>query len=179
MTRRTCSGRADGVDAGHPQLAAVGAHQRGHRADERGLAGAVGPQDGHDLAALGHEVEPGQRLDLAEALGEAPGLDDRCAHRPSSKTEWIALFQILAEQSIPFKVFRSGTFRSRIVDRMAATTPAPLSGRRAQAARNDEVILAAARTVFVADPGAPVSAVAEEAGVGMSACTAATPARRT
>jgi len=43
------------------------------------------------------------------------------------------------------------------------------SGRRAQAARNDEVILAAAREVFVADPGAPVSAVAARAGVGMSA----------
>jgi len=54
---------------------------------------------------------------------------------------------------------------------MAATTPAPspLSGRRAQAARNDQVILEAARSVFVADPGAPVSAVAEAAGVGMSA----------
>ncbi|HET6952883.1 MAG TPA: helix-turn-helix domain-containing protein [Acidimicrobiales bacterium] len=50
---------------------------------------------------------------------------------------------------------------------MAAT--APLSGRKAQAARNDEVILAAARRVFVADPAAPVSAVAQEAGVGMSA----------
>lgn len=45
----------------------------------------------------------------------------------------------------------------------------PLSGRKAQAARNDELILDAARTVFVADPGAPVSAVAEAAGVGMSA----------
>jgi AcrR family transcriptional regulator len=45
----------------------------------------------------------------------------------------------------------------------------PLSGRRAQAARNDERILAAAREVFVADPGAPISAVAERAGVGISA----------
>ncbi|MFC4943997.1 TetR/AcrR family transcriptional regulator [Pseudonocardia sp. GCM10023141] len=48
------------------------------------------------------------------------------------------------------------------------TTP-PLSGRRAQAARNDELILDAARAVFVADPGAPISAVAERAGVGISA----------
>jgi AcrR family transcriptional regulator len=46
---------------------------------------------------------------------------------------------------------------------------APLSGRRAQAARNDEVILSAARTVFLDDPGAPISAVAERAGVGISA----------
>jgi AcrR family transcriptional regulator len=45
----------------------------------------------------------------------------------------------------------------------------PLSGRRAQAARNDRLILAAAREVFVADPDAPISAVAERAGVGISA----------
>ena len=44
-----------------------------------------------------------------------------------------------------------------------------MSGRKAQAARNDGVILQAAREVFIADPGAPVSAVAEAAGVGMSA----------
>ena len=46
---------------------------------------------------------------------------------------------------------------------------APMSGRRAQAARNDRLILEAAREVFVADPGAPISAVAERAGVGISA----------
>ncbi|MBN2624634.1 MAG: TetR/AcrR family transcriptional regulator [Acidimicrobiales bacterium] len=46
---------------------------------------------------------------------------------------------------------------------------APMSGRKAQAARNDDLILDAARAVFVADPGAPVSAVAHAAGVGMSA----------
>ena len=45
----------------------------------------------------------------------------------------------------------------------------PLSGRRAQAARNDELILASARAVFAADPAAPISAVAEHAGVGISA----------
>ena len=50
------------------------------------------------------------------------------------------------------------------------TEPAsrPLSGRRAQAARNDELILQAARAVFVSDPSAPISAVAERAGVGIS-----------
>lgn len=46
---------------------------------------------------------------------------------------------------------------------------APLSGRRAQASRNDRVILEAARAVFVADPSAPIAAVAKRAGVGMSA----------
>jgi AcrR family transcriptional regulator len=50
-----------------------------------------------------------------------------------------------------------------------APTTAPLSGRRAQAARNDQRILEAARAVFIADPGAPIAAVAEHAGVGMSA----------
>jgi AcrR family transcriptional regulator len=45
----------------------------------------------------------------------------------------------------------------------------PLSGRRAEAARNDRRILEAARVVFVADPGAPIAAVAARAGVGISA----------
>jgi AcrR family transcriptional regulator len=43
-----------------------------------------------------------------------------------------------------------------------------LTGRRAEAARNDKAILASARAVFVANPDAPVSAVAEHAGVGIS-----------
>src|SRR5947209_15009797 len=45
----------------------------------------------------------------------------------------------------------------------------PLNGRRAQAARNDERILEAARDVFVANPEAPIAAVADRAGVGISA----------
>jgi AcrR family transcriptional regulator len=44
-----------------------------------------------------------------------------------------------------------------------------LPGRRAQAARNDEVILQAAREVFIDDPDAPIAAVAQRAGVGISA----------
>ncbi|MFD0473190.1 TetR/AcrR family transcriptional regulator [Nonomuraea thailandensis] len=44
-----------------------------------------------------------------------------------------------------------------------------MSGRKAQAARNDELILQAARAVFTAEPGAPIAAVAEKAGVGISA----------
>jgi AcrR family transcriptional regulator len=44
-----------------------------------------------------------------------------------------------------------------------------LSGRRAQAARNDELILRAAREVFIESPDAPVSEVAHRAGVGISA----------
>jgi AcrR family transcriptional regulator len=44
-----------------------------------------------------------------------------------------------------------------------------LRGRQAQAARNNELILAAARDVFLADPDAPIAAVAERAGVGIGA----------
>jgi AcrR family transcriptional regulator len=44
-----------------------------------------------------------------------------------------------------------------------------LPGRRGQAARNDVVILEAAREVFLEDPKAPIAAVAERAGVGISA----------
>jgi AcrR family transcriptional regulator len=48
-------------------------------------------------------------------------------------------------------------------------TSPPMSGRRAQAARNDHVILESARAVFTANPEAPIAAVAEHAGVGISA----------
>ena len=50
-----------------------------------------------------------------------------------------------------------------------ASGAAPLRGRQAQAAQNDELILQAAREVFLADPTAPISAVAERAGVGIGA----------
>src|SRR3954471_19192271 len=56
-----------------------------------------------------------------------------------------------------------------ILARMSDVQPVPLSGRRAQAARNDERILASARAVFIDDPGAPIAAVAKHAGVGISA----------
>lgn len=45
----------------------------------------------------------------------------------------------------------------------------PLSGRRAEAARNDGRILDAARAVFLANPSAPIADVAKAAGVGISA----------
>ena len=44
-----------------------------------------------------------------------------------------------------------------------------MSGRQAEALRNDGLILTAAREVFVTDPKAPISAVAERAGVGIGA----------
>jgi AcrR family transcriptional regulator len=48
-------------------------------------------------------------------------------------------------------------------------TEGPLSGRRREAARNDAGILDAARSVFLEDPSAPISAVAARAKVGISA----------
>jgi AcrR family transcriptional regulator len=50
-----------------------------------------------------------------------------------------------------------------------ASNQARLRGRQAQAAQNDELILQAAREVFLDDPEAPVSAVAALAGVGIGA----------
>jgi AcrR family transcriptional regulator len=49
------------------------------------------------------------------------------------------------------------------------TSDRPRSGRHAEAAVNDARILQAAREVFIADPTAPIAAVAERAGVGISA----------
>jgi AcrR family transcriptional regulator len=49
------------------------------------------------------------------------------------------------------------------------TTIAGLSGRRGEAARNNQRILDAARAVFTADPEAPIALVAERAGVGIGA----------
>ena len=53
--------------------------------------------------------------------------------------------------------------------RLRAGRHGPMSGRQAEAARNDQRILDSARAVFVADPGAPITAVAKHAGVGISA----------
>src|SRR2546429_9894144 len=53
--------------------------------------------------------------------------------------------------------------------RHGAGRSGPMSGRQAEAARNDQRILESARAVFVADPGAPITAVAKHAGVGISA----------
>jgi AcrR family transcriptional regulator len=55
------------------------------------------------------------------------------------------------------------------MEEKGTTSAQPLSGRRAEAARNDQLILDAARGVFVADPAAPIAAVAKRAGVGIGA----------
>lgn len=52
---------------------------------------------------------------------------------------------------------------------MADGVPAPLRGRQGEARRNDERILRAAREVFVEEGfGAPISRIAERAGVGVA-----------
>jgi AcrR family transcriptional regulator len=48
-----------------------------------------------------------------------------------------------------------------------SVSTAPLSGRRAEASRNDERVLAAAREVLTASPGAPMAEIARRAGVGI------------
>src|SRR5690348_13323534 len=66
---------------------------------------------------------------------------------------------------VPLLPYQSGTIRSTVnLGRMTST-----SGRARQAARNDETILRAAREVFLEDHRAPIAAVAERAGVGISA----------
>jgi AcrR family transcriptional regulator len=53
----------------------------------------------------------------------------------------------------------------------------PLAGRRRQARQNDEVILDAAREVFLDDPKAPIATVAKRAGVGFAALYRRYPAK--
>ena len=52
---------------------------------------------------------------------------------------------------------------------MLETMTTALPGRKSEAARNDGAILEAGRAVFLADPKAPIAAVAGRAGVGISA----------
>ncbi len=90
------AGQADHAAHGHrvahdvvpvdAQRAAVGLDQRGDHADERGLPRTVGPEDRHRLARRQGEAQSGERLDLAELLGEAVGLDERVHRRASFRS---------------------------------------------------------------------------------------------
>ena len=75
----------------------------------------------------------------------------------------------IAERITPFHYTRTEWFVPCILRSMDTETTPRLPGRQSEAARNDRAILEAARAVFTADPGAPISAVAERAGVGISA----------
>jgi AcrR family transcriptional regulator len=56
-------------------------------------------------------------------------------------------------------------------------TAAPLSGRRAEAARNDERVLQAAREVLIGTQGASMAEVARRAGVGVASLYRRYPSR--
>jgi AcrR family transcriptional regulator len=75
-------------------------------------------------------------------------------------SEQKLLFRNLAERNVLFRCYDAA---------VADPARSPRSGRAAQAARNDRLILESAREVFLADPRAPITAVAERAGVGISA----------
>ena len=76
--RADLRGLGGDVVATDAQRAAVGPDQCGDAADEGGLAGAVGSEQGHDVTGLDDEVEAGERLDLAEPLRERARFNDRC-----------------------------------------------------------------------------------------------------
>jgi AcrR family transcriptional regulator len=73
---------------------------------------------------------------------------------------------IISEQNSPFKMCYAEFMDKKAESEKAS---ARLSGRQAEARHNDRLILEAAREVFVAEPGAPISAVAKRAGVGIGA----------
>src|SRR4029077_8865108 len=84
------------------------------------------------------------------------------------------------ERNLLFQHYQNGLFCASICYALAMTETTarrdrragrhgPMSGRQAEAARNDQRILDSARAVFVADPDAPITAVAKHAGVGISA----------
>src|SRR5438128_10010187 len=56
-----------------------GPHQAARDLDERGLPGAVRPEQAHELAAADLEVDTAQRFDRAVPLDEAPD-GERCGH---------------------------------------------------------------------------------------------------
>ena len=69
------------VDADRP---GVGAQHAGEDLDERRLAGAVGAEQGVDLAGRDREVDGAQGDDRAERLGDGGGLQQWSGHRQST-----------------------------------------------------------------------------------------------
>ena len=64
-----------GVEAEHPDIASVGAAVALEDLDERGLAGAVGAEQGEHLAAAHGEVDAVERLHAVVGLAHAANLD--------------------------------------------------------------------------------------------------------
>jgi AcrR family transcriptional regulator len=68
-----------------------------------------------------------------------------------------------------FQYSDNGMGHSDVLDLLVMSDPVRLRARSDRAIRNDARIKAAAREVFLADPHAPITAVAEAAGMGISA----------
>src|SRR5690606_33986635 len=66
--------------AGQREAAAVGRVQAGDDVEEGRLAGAVRADEAVDLTALDGNADVGQRLQAAEAFGNAPYFEDRFRH---------------------------------------------------------------------------------------------------
>ena len=75
-------GGAGHVLAAEEHPAAVGRQIAGHAVEQRGLAGAVGADQAHELARLHREVDRVHRGDPEEALGEAARLEERHVRPP-------------------------------------------------------------------------------------------------
>jgi AcrR family transcriptional regulator len=73
------------------------------------------------------------------------------------------------EAIVPFQSSTNRNLPFRYDEVMSSDVTPRLDGRRAQAARNDALILEAAREVFTNDPEAPISTVAQRANVGIGA----------
>ena len=78
---RTAAALLDHVEPGDPRAAAVGLEQGREDPYRRRLAGAVGPQHAEDRALVRRQVDAGQRLGLAETLGEAEWPRSRTSSR--------------------------------------------------------------------------------------------------
>ena len=95
--RRTAMGSWTTSCPSTAQLPAVGLDERGHHADEGGLAGAVRAEDGDRLAGGQGEGQFGEGLDLPESLGEAVGLDEGVHGRASFRRAVHCLHGALGE----------------------------------------------------------------------------------
>ena len=81
-SRRWCGGDAGDVLALENEAAAGRLVDAADEVEDRGLAGAVGADDGEDLALLHVEGDPVDRADAAEVDREVLGLEER--HRTRS-----------------------------------------------------------------------------------------------
>jgi AcrR family transcriptional regulator len=109
------------------------------------------------------------------AAADQPGAVAVPADGPGAAAAAGGADAVLADrpEAVPADGLGAGGAEAVLADRPEAV-PADgpgeaLPGRRGKARRNDALILEAAREVFLNDPKAPVAAVAEHAGVGISA----------